>query len=284
MLYLNYNKITSLKQFYYKCFKATLPMYYIAFIYFFIKIVHGTGKFFYKGNPFSLLLTMLGIDGYFHYAMPTIPSYWTCVGEWFLGAIIILYVIYPILLYFVNKKPITTSITVSLLFIWVSFFNRFDILQHYNIIYCLFSFFVGILFFKYKNILDNKYFDLVFSMIFIAFLLVKVPFYYTVNWQIMGITGFVFLYWVGKLLVKFEPFKILFTQLGMISYPMFLLQHLIINDVLYRHTPVGIKDNVLTLFITILLIVAAAYVLYFINKLVLESSVYKDFERFILKS
>lgn len=32
-------------------------------------------------------------------------------------------------------------------------------------------------------------------------------FVYTVNWQIMGITGFVFLYWVGRLIVKFEPLK-----------------------------------------------------------------------------
>ena len=98
VLYYNYPKITSLKKFYYKRWKSIYPSYYISFLYFFLTTAFAAHKLFYRGSWTKLLYTLIGLDGYLSYKIRT----YFIVGEWFLGAIIILYVLYPLFLWIVN--------------------------------------------------------------------------------------------------------------------------------------------------------------------------------------
>ena len=94
VLYHNYKEIGKLTVFYYKRWKSIFPMFYITFLFFFIRNVVISNSFFYNGKPWRLLLSIFGLDGYFAYRF---PGYYI-VGEWFLGAIVFLYILYPIFL------------------------------------------------------------------------------------------------------------------------------------------------------------------------------------------
>ena len=95
VLYHNYSYIHSFKSFYFKRWKSIFPAYYLCFLFFFTRNVIKMKKVFYKGNKISLLFTLFGMDGYFDYLMKT----YYLIGQWFLGAIIIIYLLYPLILY-----------------------------------------------------------------------------------------------------------------------------------------------------------------------------------------
>lgn len=99
MLYRNNRDIPSLKRFYFKRWKSIFPMFYITWLYYYLDNVIRTGTPFYGGKPWALVLTLLGLDGYLAYR---IDGYYI-VGEWFLGAIVLLYALYPVFLKLVDR-------------------------------------------------------------------------------------------------------------------------------------------------------------------------------------
>ncbi|HIV17122.1 MAG TPA: acyltransferase, partial [Candidatus Alectryocaccobium stercorigallinarum] len=102
LLYYNYNEPENIKLFYYKRWKSVMPAFYVAFGCLYLLQVVQNRSFFYNGRPASLLLTLIGFDGYLN---DIIPNYYL-LGEWFLGAIIILYAVYPFLARILNKREI----------------------------------------------------------------------------------------------------------------------------------------------------------------------------------
>ena len=283
MIYINNREITSLKLFYYKRWKSIIPSFYIAFSILFLCHVFKSGTFFYNqsANPFSIILSVLGMDGYFLYA---IPNYYI-LGEWFLGAIIILYVLYPILLYGINKYPWHFFVIISCLFCSVMIKNVFEIVQIRNLFTCIFTFYIGMMIFKYSFILKKK-------IILIVSLIIMALFYFLPIYrgfgvffeEIFGIAFYIVLYHLGNAIVSVNILKKIFIFLGKISYQVFLLQHVIILFILKRYNPVGLMAYWIILAITILLITICALLLNKITSFVMESSPYKDFEKFILKT
>ena len=93
-LYYNWSdRMTSFKgkggalDFYKKRWLAIFPMFFIAwFICYLMYVIEFNWLWGWGGKPYKLLLTFFGVDGYFMYRG---MNYYT-VGEWFLGAIIML--------------------------------------------------------------------------------------------------------------------------------------------------------------------------------------------------
>ena len=102
VLFYNYPKIISLKSFYFKRWKSIFPSYYICFSYFYLRNAFNFHKIFYRGHWTKLFFTLIGLDGYLSYRIDT----YYLVGEWFLGAIIIIYIFYPLLLWIISKNNI----------------------------------------------------------------------------------------------------------------------------------------------------------------------------------
>lgn len=140
--------------FYKKRIKSIFPLFYIVFIplYIFKAIVHH--NLFYKGNPCGLLLSFLGVDGYFNYKFITYYQ----VGEWFLGAIILIYLLYPIILFLVKRNAFLTLLGCIVLYIFVVYDNNnyFEIEQFRNLFSCLVSFVLGIIFIENESIHKSK--------------------------------------------------------------------------------------------------------------------------------
>lgn len=90
--------------FYKKRFRAVYPMFWLAWaICFSIRFVTRPG--YYAGaKTITLILTLLGLDN-FAVAAGWVGQDFACVGEWFLGSILFLYLLFPLLLYGHRKQP-----------------------------------------------------------------------------------------------------------------------------------------------------------------------------------
>lgn len=139
-------------EFYKKRWLAIFPMFYIAwFVCYMINVISFGWLWNWGGEYRKLLLTFFGLDGYFMYRD---LNYYT-VGEWFLGAIIILYILYPLLQWCMNRIPAFTSAIIVLLFglnvarrqiPFMAGYNAWVVISdNINIVTCLLSFWIGML-------------------------------------------------------------------------------------------------------------------------------------------
>ena len=265
-LYYNHPKAGNLKDFYLKRAKTIYPPFYIAYIVFFIKSVIDSKNFFWGGNPAKLLLTAAGMDGYLAYR---VQGYYI-LGEWFLGAIILLYLLYPVVAAGFNKSVIASSAIVLAGYIFACAATFFVIPLEENLFACLASFFIGMLIAKYKKqILDNKWLVIPCAAICAVLFFVRIPagsiemsrINNSICIHIMGPSLFICLYHAGCLINKCKAAGSVISFMGKLSYPVFLLQHRLILEVLVRKNPdSSVKAYIALLFIT-LLTFAAGWVL-----------------------
>lgn len=109
LMYVYQEKIY-LKMYFRKRFLAIYPMLWVAFVIFFVLQFY-INKEYDKSIPvWRLLFTITGFDGLLGFFCST----FYIVGEWFLGILIIMYILFPILRKLVNEFPYAT-LTVSIL-------------------------------------------------------------------------------------------------------------------------------------------------------------------------
>lgn len=90
--------------FYKKRCRAVYPMFWLAWIICFsIRFVTRPG-YYASARTITLVLTVLGLDN-FAVAAGWVGQDFACVGEWFLGSILFLYLLFPVLLRGCRKHP-----------------------------------------------------------------------------------------------------------------------------------------------------------------------------------
>ena len=111
----------NLARFYQKRAKAVYPMFWLAWCIFFpIRFVTKPGYYAAAKTP-SLLLTVLGLDN-FAQAAGLVTMDFACVGEWFLGSILFLYLLDSII---ASMSSVTMLSWLCTALEWVSLFARF---------------------------------------------------------------------------------------------------------------------------------------------------------------
>ena len=279
--YYNNSNIKSIKYFYFKKFKALAPSYYILFIYRYFKKVFITGKFFFSElSPFYLIYSFLLIDGYMYYF--GIKAFNMLIGEWFLGALIIIYLFYPILLYGFKYFFIQTFL-INIFFFSFFFHGEYFKFQEKNLIICIILFFEGMIIIKYINL--NNIFTLLFSIfILIIYYFVNIPLNKPFLIDVLfSPFFFVFLFWVGKLIMKIKIFNKIISKIALISYQIFLLQHLVIYKILY-YFPKALTNKIYfcILFLCIIITIFLAYILHLLSIKFIQTKIFLDFETWIL--
>ena len=89
-----YEEKLPLVKFYKKRWLSLFPLLYLAWLLFYlITVVQNGGNFTYNGSLLRVCWTLIGMDGYLGGMVPT----YALVGEWFTGAIIICYLLFPLL-------------------------------------------------------------------------------------------------------------------------------------------------------------------------------------------
>ena len=232
MLYKNNKQIDSVGRFYFKRWKSLFPMFYIAFLGFYLLNVVRLKSFFYVGNPKTLLLSVLGLDGYL---VGIIPNYYI-LGEWFLGAIIILYLLYPLVLWIFRKCDWVLTVGLILLFLFQAHTDVFIIDGFTNIISCLVSFEIGMIIMKY-HVWENKIIIIFSVLVTVCIMFISLPFNHNLASHLLGISLFFVLFYIGKIM-RFGVVRKVIGFISDLSYPIFLLQHLVVWHVLSRINPV----------------------------------------------
>ena len=282
MLYYNNSEIKSLKTFYYKRIKSIFPMFYIAFILFYLLSAVKSKNVFFGGNPIKLLLSVVGLDGFFCYRM---VNYYQ-VGEWFLGAIIILYALYPLILKIFKKSVLLITAICVVLYCTVYIPNIWVIQQGANLFSCLISFEIGMVLMKYKDKWYKKLPVFIISL-FLAAIMIVFRFEYipeNLYNHLLALSLFVVMAYIGEYLMGNEIVNKIFVWLSSISFAIFLLQHRVICKMLQFYMPSD--NNMLFYFLWLLLVVfvtiVLSYILTIIIKRLLKTKLYIKFEKKVL--
>ena len=273
-LYYQYKEKLELKQFYKKRFLSIYPMFWIAYIFVLFANFYITRTIPNASKP-SFLLTILGMDGYFHYLTPT----YYLVGEWFLGAIIFLYILFPLYRFLQQKNRLLALVPLAAISIYIFFFNPFTISVCWNLIVCSFYFVLGIAYGqtewkpKVKHVMTILSF-LVFTSI-VAYLAVLyyngknyMHNYYVLD-MFLSISLFFLLRGIADLIKSGLVRKIIFS-VGKYSFAFYLLHHVIISYVVgkYAGMDFGIITTVLLYVMCLVIIYIAAVLLYRFEKAV----------------
>lgn len=272
-LYYNHPDLNlkSLKAYYFDRFKGIFPMFYMLWMFLFYQKATTVGTLFYNGSPKSMILTLLGMDGYLSYRYP--QNYYF-IGEWFLGALVFLYLLYPVFTWCMKHCQILTTLLLgagTLSLMWIQPF--FLIQRERNLIVCLFAFWLGMLFIEHREKLSAKWVTGVFGIFALVLIFVKVPLDPFLCAQIIAVGLFLLFYQAGGYLMKFAPAKKFFAYTGRISYAIFLLQHVVMSQVLglFTQYQLTIAQETLILAVTFVLIYIFAAVSTCLNKVLVGS-------------
>ena len=237
-LTLTYRRPINLKRFYWKRFLNIYPMFWTAWVL-------GTLYYFiiYNGRPpnaapaRSFIFTLLGIDGLavnFHLRTMYL------LGEWFLGFILLYYVVFPLLLWAIDRFPVITGVVLL-----AAYAATVVIMPRH---------FPG---YPSAMILTTRLPELAFGSYFVLYVrrvhwAVVVPaagvlavsaifpeaIPEDVGTTIVGISAFLILVVVGRY-VAIQPVRVVVGLIAKYSYPIFLVHHVVIWQVIQRINVIG---------------------------------------------
>lgn len=230
-----------LRTFYTKRAKTLYPMFWVAFVVANILLfIRNNGYIFVPRHKITAIFSLFGMDGYA--SAFGVGTFYT-LGEWFLGFIILFYIVFPLLRVGVNKMPIATvCIVLALYAATVAFFAFYQIPRVPSDI-----------------LLTTRLPELVFGMIFVKFIK-KVPHWLAavsfvilalqqlthilkdnIAVTIVGIFAFLLLSYIGELVKSFKPLSSCTKFISAYSYPIFLVHHVLIMQVFTVIYPVWLN-------------------------------------------
>lgn len=219
------------KHFYYKRAKSLYPMFWVAFICanIFLFFRNG-GHLFIPRHRSTIILSLFGLDGYA--SAFGLGTFYT-LGEWFLGFIILFYLVFPLMRIGVQKHPIL--ITVVVLVLYVATIIAFKLWPVSGL--------------PVDILLTTRLPELLFGMLFVRFmkhvptwlaaicgvvLVAQQCFHFlkdNIAVTVVGIAAFLFLAWFGELLRSFVFIREVVEWISKYSYPIFLVHHVVIMQV-----------------------------------------------------
>ena len=230
-----------LRTFYTKRAKTLYPMFWVAFVVANILLfIRNNGYIFVPRHKITAIFSLFGMDGYA--AAFGVGTFYV-LGEWFLGFIILFYIVFPLLRVGVNKMPIATlCIVLALYAATVAFFTFYQIPRVPSDI-----------------LLTTRLPELVFGMIFVKFIK-KVPHWLAaisfvilaaqqlthilkdnIAVTVVGIFAFLLLSYIGELVKSFKPLSACTKFISAYSYPIFLVHHVLIMQVFTVIYPVWLN-------------------------------------------
>lgn len=222
-----YQEELEVRQFYGKRAASIYPLYYIAYTAAFLVQVILAQKLEHGASSWTYLLTILGIDGWLG---EVIPNY-GLVGDWFVGCILCVYLIFPVLRRCMNKNPHLTVVVYGLVFLIWEHFYPLDFAKRNDVILRTFEVLLGMYFVKLHKKVDWKGFS-------VSLLLLGVIFAVKISWvslyvlvPVAGMSLFLILNYISQWFEK-EKIKKIVSFFSFYSFPAFLLHHFLMNTIL----------------------------------------------------
>lgn len=264
----NYKDKLEIKQYFKRRFLGIYPMFWIAYTSLFIYLFYINRQNVWNLPMYKLIFSFFAMDGYLSPYIKTIYL----IGEWFLGCIVLIYIIFPLLKKAVLKWSKATFIIGTILnFLLLIFYTNGKMEINKNIIICLYSFMLGMYIIRIEKF---KIWQAGIGLL-VAIIGYMIP---PINRNIEVLLGnivgyglFFVLAYIGQLIQNLTVQKI-FEIISKYSYAVFLVHHYIImsTENKFQNRTYGITETLL-LYITCWFIVAIfAKLLYMVNKGLLD--------------
>lgn len=146
-----YDEKLEIKEYYKNRFLGIFPLFWLAYFFAFL-------DFFYRmrsmpdAPKITFLLTIIGMDQYMEEFMKTFGL----IGEWFLGAIIILYILFPLYRFVMRKNKYILPLIFLGAGLFLSYYNPFPMMYEKNPIVCSMYFVIGMLLEMLRNSSHQK--------------------------------------------------------------------------------------------------------------------------------
>lgn len=232
-----YRDTFSLKEFYKKRFFGLYPLFWLAYVFAFL-------DFFYRvksipGAPkINFLLSVIAMDGYFN---GTIPTFYM-IGEWFLGAIVIMYLLFPLYRYVMCKCKWILPAVFFVGSIVLIYDNPFPFVPEKNPLMCSMYFVLGMLLEMLREKRDRKPVRIGMRiaaaagavLFVVVYAVEKTGFRFNSYHVIFTLSvSLVLIVMEAAEWIKSERIKRLIVLIGRHSYAYFLLHHVF----LYKYLP-----------------------------------------------
>ena len=219
--------------FYRKRFKRLLvPFYVTNVLYVAARLVQSGGQIESILPPdvpkWRLIFTLLGLDEWV--SMHGVKTFSVGIGEWFLGALLILYVLFPLLRMLVLRKPWITLAAAAVVWLVLLWTDPFPVNPYMNLFFKGFEFLLGMyLGIYWEKVRAGWLFVTVPVMLFFFFSPVRIPVNGTLKITVLAVSCFITFSFFERLPDRFEmrPVRIL----SGVSYEIFLVHHLVIYAV-----------------------------------------------------
>lgn len=218
-----YGKGLNLKKFYFKRFKSLYPMFWIAYAVSFLYIYVYNRSWEYTTIPKkNMLLTLIGMDGYLADLLPT----FYLVGEWFLGFIVIFYIIFPLLRFLIEKQPVLLAIGCLVIYALLMWKYPMKLYASKNILVRLPELLFGMYFIKYIK-KSNLIMAVCGLLVLICNQIFKPEWSQDIQTTYIGIASFLVLVYVAGF-VKNKNVHAICAWISKYSYAIFLTHHITI--------------------------------------------------------
>lgn len=218
--------------------RVLIPFYIAYLIYFIIRVLTYNTIFIYGGVPkWRFIFTIMGMDEYL--SANGIRTFTLGIGEWFLGCIILCYLVYPFL-YKAHKK--NKYLTFTLMTIWFLFINfnygrfHFTIASHMNFLSQVYNFYLGILLIDKPTLSKLKKWLLIITIPIILFLYFYKPLIMlpdNIKTTIALVAIIITFYELEGVISSFEWLKSFTVFFNKISLEIYLVHHFVIYQVDY---------------------------------------------------
>lgn len=254
LMYVYGEKCDTLK-FYKKRFLNIFPMFWMAYIFAFLYNYYQNGCI-KQGVPLrNIIYSLLGIDTWIkNFSVQTFDY----VADWFLGLIIIIYIVFPLLRLMINKHPVILAVIAIVMYILsVCTINR-------NVL--LFSrlpeFLFGMYFMKYIRKVNWKWIIPAGAVILLNSI-IKPEFNSIFQTTYIGICSFILLVWIADF-IKANWFKSVCRKISKYSYACFIIHHMVIYMVIPRINiyTISVGQSYLLFGYVCIMVALATYILY----------------------
>ena len=255
----------SVRRFYEKRFFRIMIPFYLTYLAVFAALwINGQG-FPFDGmdiSPWRFVFTLAGVDEFL--IGHGISTFSLGIGEWFLGCLILMYLIFPLVRLCVLRRPALTFAAVTLGYVLLSLNYPFEFPMHTSFLIKFYDFFLGMYLVLYSRFFKKSVLFVTVPVILLAlFLPSELPVLPSFTNNIVSAALFLTIMQAEDLLQKVVRPDGLLSFLCSISYEIFLVHHVIIYffDNLYAGRELLLWQALLAFLAELVLICLAAVLL-----------------------
>lgn len=258
----------NIKDFYKKRFFKILVPYYITVVLYFIFIAimnKGIHGIFTPGiAKWRVIFSFMGIDTWL--SMYGIPTFSLGIGEWFLGCIIILYLLFPLFRYLMINSKKAFFICATCLYLIIIYNYHSDVAMHVNILVKGYEFVLG-MFLGYTCLEFKEKWSYVTIPVVVFFFTssTAVGINYALKITLLAVAFWISISYLENFLNK-KKFRLM-NIISNYSYEVFLVHHVIIYTITAKAKPYlrGPWSVILMFIIQLICMVVGAVVLKYIS-------------------